>query len=66
MRGPLKVPMGTTQVGLATQRAPPGAGPGCICISHTCHNLPPSEIDGELFLAVFTGSEGRYLFHRIG
>ena len=32
----------------------------------TCHNLPPSEIDGGLFLAVFTGAEGRYLFHRIG
>ena len=33
---------------------------------HTCHNLPPSEIDGGLFLAVFTGSEGEHLFHRIG
>ena len=33
---------------------------------HTCHNLPPSEIDGGLFLAIFTGSEGGYLFHRIG
>ena len=33
---------------------------------HTCHNRPPSEIDRGLFLAVFAGSEGRYLFHRIG
>ena len=33
---------------------------------HTCHNLPPSEIDGGLFLADFAGSEGIYLFHRIG
>ena len=33
---------------------------------HTCHNLPPSEIDGGLFLALFAGSEGKYLFHRIG
>ena len=35
-------------------------------LRHTCHNLPPSEINGGLFFAVFTGSEGRYLFHRIG
>ena len=34
--------------------------------THTCHVLPPSEIDGGLFLAVFTGSEGKKLFHRIG
>ena len=33
---------------------------------HTCHILPPSEIDWGLFWAVFTGSEGRHLFHRIG
>ena len=33
--------------------------------AHTRHILPPSEIDGGLFLAVFTGSDGRYLFHRI-
>ena len=33
---------------------------------HTCHILPPSEIDGGLFSAVFAGSGGRYLFHRIG
>ena len=33
---------------------------------HTCHILPPSEIDFGLCLAVFTGSGGRYLFHRIG
>ena len=26
---------------------------------HTCHNLPPSEIDEGLFLAGFTGSEGK-------
>ena len=37
------------------------------CIySHTCHILPPSEIDLGLCLAVFAGSGGRYLFHRIG
>ena len=49
-------------------RPPPpnlGAGPGVI-ILHTCHILPPSEIDWRLFLAVFTGSEGKHLFHRIG
>ena len=28
--------------------------------------LPPSEIDLELCLAVFAGSGGKYLFHRIG
>jgi len=33
---------------------------------HTWHILPPSEIDLELFWAVFAGSEGKYLFHRIG
>ena len=33
---------------------------------HTCHILPPSEIDLGLCLAVFEGSGGRYLFHRIG
>ena len=35
-------------------------------IYHTCHILPPSEIDWGLFLAVFTGLEGKHLFHRIG
>ena len=34
--------------------------------SPTCHILPPSEIDWGLFCAVFPGSEGKYLFHRIG
>ena len=33
---------------------------------HTCHILPPSEIDLGLFLVVDAGSEGKYLFHRIG
>ena len=33
---------------------------------HTCHILPPSEIDSGLCLAVFAGSGGKYLFHRIG
>ena len=53
-------------------RAPQGLGRGLADahatpqVLHTCHNLPPSEIDGGLFLAVFTGTEGRYLFHRIG
>ena len=32
----------------------------------TCHILPPSEIDVGLCLAVFAGSGGKYLFHRIG
>ena len=35
-------------------------------IIHTCHILPPSEIDLGLFWADFTDSEGRHLFHRIG
>ena len=38
----------------------------CRWIIHTYHNLPPSEIDGGLFLADFAGSGGIYLFHRIG
>ena len=33
---------------------------------HTCHILPPSEIDLGLCLALFAGSGGKYLFHRIG
>ena len=33
---------------------------------HTRHILPASEIDLGLFWADFTGSEGKYLFHRIG
>ena len=33
---------------------------------HTCHIRPPSEIDLGLRLAVFAGSEAKYLFHRIG
>ena len=33
---------------------------------HTCHILPPSEIDLGLCLAVFAGSGGKYLLHRIG
>ena len=32
----------------------------------TRHILPPSEIDLGLFWAVFTGLEGKKLFHRIG
>ena len=35
-------------------------------LKHTCHFLPPSEIDLGLCLAVFAGSGGKYLFHRIG
>ena len=35
-------------------------------VFHTRHILPPSEIDGGLFLADFAGSEGKHLFHRIG
>ena len=34
--------------------------------THTCHILPPSEIDFGLCLAVFAGSGGKYLSHRIG
>ena len=33
---------------------------------HICHILPPSEIDLGLRLAVFAGSGGKYLLHRIG
>ena len=33
---------------------------------HTCHILPPSEIDLGLWLPVFAGSGGKHLFHRIG
>ena len=33
---------------------------------HTCNIRPPSEIDLGLCLAVFAGSGGKYLFHRIG
>ena len=33
---------------------------------HTCHILPPSEIDSGLFLAVFAGSGGKYLVQRTG
>ena len=32
----------------------------------TCHILPLSEICRGLCLAVFAGSGGNYLFHRIG
>ena len=42
----------------------PRSGPGAP--GHTCHILPPSEIDLGLCLAVFAGSGGKYLFHRIG
>ena len=34
--------------------------------NHTCHILPPFEIDLGLCLAVFAGSGGKCLFHRIG
>ena len=33
---------------------------------HACHIIPPSEIGRGLFWAVFIGSEGKSLFHRIG
>ena len=33
---------------------------------HTCHIIPPSEIDLGLFWAHFTDLEGNHLFHRIG
>ena len=29
-------------------------------------NSTPSEIDGGLFLAAFTGSDGKYIFHISG
>ena len=35
-------------------------------VDHACHILPPSEIDSGRFGAVFAGSGGKYLFHRIG
>ena len=36
-------------------------------LDHTRHTqLPPSEVYWELSLAVFAGSEGKHLFHRIG
>ena len=35
-------------------------------IEPTCHILPPSEIDWGLLWAASAGSEGKYLFHRIG
>ena len=47
----------------------PGGPPAaeiCPNFQHTCHILPPSEIDLGLCLAVFAGSGGKYLFHRIG
>ena len=34
--------------------------------SHTCHILPPTEIDLGLCLAVFAGSGGKYIFCRMG
>ena len=34
-------------------------------VGHTCHILLPSEIDLGLCLAVFAGSGGKHLFHRI-
>ena len=37
-----------------------------ISLRHTCHILPPSEIDLGLCLAVFAGSGGKRLFHRTG
>ena len=37
-----------------------------IIILHTCHILPPSEIDLGLCFAAFAGSGGKSLFHRIG
>ena len=46
---------------LLQSRAPRG-----IVRLHTCHILPPSEIDVGLCLAAFAGSGGKYLFHRIG
>ena len=33
---------------------------------HTCHILPPSEIELGLCLAVFAGSGGKDLLHRTG
>ena len=37
-----------------------------VHLTHTCHILPPSEIDSGLCLAVLAGSGGKFLFHRIG
>ena len=50
------------------ERAP--ASVNCLHFSmfvrHTCHILPPADIDLGLCLAVFAGSGGKHLFHRIG
>ena len=45
---------------------PQTPGSGALPPSHTCHILPPAEIDLGLCSAVFAGSGGKYLFHRIG
>ena len=37
-----------------------------VQLLHARHILPPSEIDLGLCLAVFAGSGGKYIFHRIG
>ena len=55
---------------LSWAAGPPGGRPGTAwaeaAADHTCHILPPSEIDLGLFFVVFTVSEGKCLFHRIG
>ena len=41
----------------------PGVRIICLCpdiVHHTCHILPPSEIDLGLRLAVFAGSGGKH------
>ena len=49
---------------------PPGSstpfGHPVSTLFHTCHILLPSEIDLGLRLAVFAGSGGKHIFHRIG
>ena len=51
---------------LETSSGPLGRSSGLVSRVPPCHILPPSEIPWRLFLAVSAGSEGEYLFRRIG
>ena len=56
----------TTKTNWAACRVGGQLGLRVLLVLHTCHILPPSEIDLGLCLAVFAGSGGKYIFHRIG
>ena len=56
---------GRTSAGCSRPPSPPAASGRGLYHIHTCHILPPSEIDSGLRLAVFAGSGGKHLFHRI-